>query len=90
MSIVYITELQYYNISKPGPGLRLAEQGRPTDGVSVHFSFLPDDKSRNQLPKRCNFTVQTMDKIQKDNFTKKYDVLDRFTCSDCQGKGFIT
>jgi hypothetical protein len=40
----------------PSPGLRHAQPGGPTDRISVLFPlFLPEDRSRIQLLKRCSF-----------------------------------
>jgi hypothetical protein len=43
---------------RPGLGLRLAKPGGPTDRFSVLFPFfLPDDESRIQLSKCCDFII---------------------------------
>jgi hypothetical protein len=43
---------------KGRPGLRLVQPKAPTDRLCVLFlPILPEDGSRIQLPKRCNFKV---------------------------------
>jgi hypothetical protein len=34
-----------------------------------HSFVLPEDESRIQLTKYCNFIIQTLEKVQNDNLT---------------------
>lgn len=42
-------------LTQPGPGRKLHQPGGPTDFFCLPFP--PDDVSKIQLPKRCNFVI---------------------------------
>jgi hypothetical protein len=49
----------------PSSGKKEASSTRGQQiGFMSFFSFLPEDGSRIQLSKRCNFTFETIDKVK--------------------------